>query len=271
MPRKASEFKFKDAYKGHEMTLKVVPVEKLSVISWQRKPSEAHVKHLVSSMERIGYLVPVIVVPDNKAKDTYLIIDGQHRFLAAKRLGIEKLPVIIVPEEFSQLMMNFNIEKELNIREKAYVGLSVYRDWLEKNPDIIEQDPEIFDSIENAHYVTLGLGYEKDEKLVGSALERILKKCDFFLDKRIADAYKEREERAERVVRINSLMKEISEKLKEMEKWHPYVYAQIISWANPYKRKRIGIDFEDMISQVTARLEEAVNNPEEILKHVEFE
>lgn len=50
-----------------------------------------------------------------------MIIDGQHRFLAAKELGITDLPVILVPPELARKMMNLNIEKNPNIGEKSYV------------------------------------------------------------------------------------------------------------------------------------------------------
>ncbi|WP_161997874.1 hypothetical protein, partial [Escherichia coli] len=116
--------------------------------------------------------------------------------------------------------------KELNIREKSYVAIAIYRQHLEINPELLESDPEIVDSIEQAYYVTLGIAYEKAEKLSGSSFESILKKCDFFLDVKLPEALKIREERSEKVIQANALVREIAQKLKEMDKWHPYVYQQ---------------------------------------------
>lgn len=263
--KKAKEVAFKDPYKGHEMVMKMVPIEKLEVIRHQRKPSAYHVKHLVNSIERIGFLVPITVVEHPEDKDKFLIIDGQHRFLAAQELGIKELPVIVVPQKLAQLMMNFNIEKELNIREKAYVAIAVYRGYLEEKPEMLESDPEIVDSIEQAYYVTLGVAYEKAEKLSGSAFESILKKCDFFLDLKLPEALEVREKRAEKVLVANGLVRDIAQKIKEMGKWHPYLYAQIISWANPYKRKRLPTEFDDLFDEIIQNLQKASEDPQMVL------
>jgi ParB family chromosome partitioning protein len=258
-------FSFQDPYKGNNLELGIVDIDKFHVISHQRKPSQYHVKHLINSIERLGFIVPVIAVKEND--DSYLIIDGQHRFLAAKELGISKLPVIIVPEKLSRLMMNFNIEKELNIREKSFVGLAVYREYLEKDPGLLESSPEIIDSIEQAYYVSLGLAYEKTEKLTGSSFEPILKKCDFFLDVKLNEAIEIRNKRAEKIIIANDLVRNIVEKIKEMGKWHPYLYSQIISWANPYKRKRLPTEFDDLFDEIISNLQKGVENHSLILSH----
>jgi len=257
------ELNFNDPYLNQDLKFKIVPIEDLTIVKHQRKPSSYHVKHLVSSIERVGFLVPLIVT---EKKDGFMIIDGQHRFLAAKELGIREVPVIVVPEKIAQLMMNLNIEKELNIREKSYVALNIYRQYLENNPDILESDPEIIDSIEQVYYVTLGLSYEKQEKLSGSAFESVLKKCDLFLDEKLSSAIKIREKRAEKVLFAYNLVKEISQKIKELGKWHPYVYHQIISYANPYKRKRLPTEFDNLFDSIIENLQNAVKNPEIVLK-----
>ena len=266
-PKKSTkiiEINFVDPYHHHNLKFKIIPIEKLTIVRHQRKPSSYHIKHLSTSIERLGFIVPIIVVEDKN--DTFTIIDGQHRYLAAKELGIRELPAIVVPSKLAQLMMNLNIEKELNIKEKSYVALNIYRQHLESQPEILESDPEIIDSIEQAYYVTLGLGYEKQEKLAGSSFESILKKCDFFLDEKLSDALAIREKRAEKVLIANSLVKEIAQKLKEMDKWHPYVYQQIISYANPYKRKRLPTEFDDLFDSIIENLEKANQSPEIILK-----
>src|SRR5207244_659637 len=112
----------------------------------------------------------------------YVIIDGQHRFEAAKGLGIKEFPVIVAPPELARRMMNFNIEKDLNIREKSFISLSLYRDVMEETPDLAEDDPVLVDAIEHAHLITLGLAYEKSGRIAGSSYEPILKMSDSFLD-----------------------------------------------------------------------------------------
>lgn len=261
--RKVEEFHFKDPKHQQDLVFKIVPIDSLEVVEHQRKPSNYHTNHLISSIERIGFIVPLVVSEKN---GNYVILDGQHRFLAAQKLELKELPVIIVPQRLSNLMMNFNIEKELNIREKSYVALNIYRQYLKENPQLFETEPILTDSIEQAYYVTLGIGYEKEERLRGGMLESIMKKCDFFLEKPIEEALKERERRSERVREVNSLITEIAQKLKEMEKWHPFVYQQILSFANPYKRKRELIEFDEMFDAVMFNLQKAKENPEIILK-----
>ncbi len=258
------ELAFQDPYHHQELKLKVVPLENLTVVPHQRKPSSYHTKHLMNSIERIGFLVPLIVVEEGE--NQYTIIDGQHRYLAAKDLGIRELPVIVVPYKIKELMMNFNIEKELNIREKGHVAIAIYRQYLEKDSELLESDPVLMDSIEQAYYVTLGIGYEKQEKLSGSTFESILKKCDFFLDEKLKDAYLIREQRADKVIEANNLVREIAQALKEIGKWHPYVYQQIVSYANPYKRKRLPTDFDDLFNQILQNLQEVKEKPELVLK-----
>jgi len=258
------EIEFNEPLKNEKFKFSIVDIDKLDIIQHQRKPSEYHIRHLISSIERIGFIVPLVVCEKN---GKYIILDGQHRFLAAKRIGIERLPVIIVPEKLAKLMMNLNIEKELNIREKSYVALNIYREYLDTNPKIMETDPIITDSIENAYYVTLGIAYEKMEKFSGSAMEPIVKKCDFFLDEKLSNAIKIREERAEKVIEAFKIIKAVAEKLKEMGEWHPFVYQQIVSFANPYKRKRkLAIGFDEMFSEFIENLKKAKKNPTEVLK-----
>lgn len=256
---------FQDPFKNQELILKEVPIENLNVVPHQRKPSTYHIKHLIQSIERLGFIVPVIVVPADK-ENHYMIIDGQHRFLAAKELGIQKLPVIIVPKELTTLMMNFNIEKELNIKEKSHVALAIYRQHLENNPKLLETEPELVDSIENAYYITCGIAYENEEKFSGSTFESLLKKSDFFLDLSLEEAIKIREQRANKLGYAYRLIREIAQKLKELDKWHPYIYQQIMSWANPYKRKRLPVDFDDLFNELISNLEQAREKPELILK-----
>jgi ParB family chromosome partitioning protein len=264
MPKKKEEgFQFKDPKHQQDLIFKVVPIDSLKVVEHQRKPSNYHVAHLISSIERVGFIVPLVVVERN---GEYVILDGQHRFLAAQKLELKELPVIVVPEKLANLMMNFNIEKELNIREKSYVALNIYREYLKASPQLLETEPVLTDSIEQAYYVTLGIGYEKEERLRGGILESIMKKCDFFLEMPLEEALKERERRSERARQVNSLITEIAQKLKEMEKWHPFIYQQILSFANPYKRKRERIEFDQMFDSLLQNLEKAKENPEIVLK-----
>jgi ParB family transcriptional regulator, chromosome partitioning protein len=261
------ELTFRDPHRRQIITLKTVPVDRLEVVEHQRKPRPAHVEHLVSSIERMGFIVPIVAVEtDADGKLRYTVIDGQHRLQAAREVGLRRLPVLVVPQRLAPRMMNLNVEKDLNIREKATVSLGIYRAFLDSNPDAKENDPEVEDSIETAYYVTLGLAYEKAGRLAGSAFEPLLKKCDFFLKRTIEKAYAVREQRAGSVLEANSLVKDVIAKAKDMGAWHQYFQYQLISHIDPFKRKRGRQNFDELFDKAIAKLTKLNEEPDRIRK-----
>ena len=261
----ANEFTFKDPHRRQTLVLKTLPVDRLEVVGHQRKARPAHVEHLVASIERIGFIVPLIAVEEKGGgKAAYLVIDGQHRLQAAREVGVKSLPVLVVPPRLASRMMNLNVEKDLNIREKAVVSLGIYRSFLDSQPDLKENDEEVEDSIEKAYYVTLGLAYEKPGRLAGSAFEPLLKKCDFFLRRTIENAYGAREERAGRVMEANSLVKDVIDKAKEMGAFHQYFQYQLISAIDPFKRKRGRQNFDELFDKAIAKLHKLNDDPDRI-------
>lgn len=262
------EAKLFDPYKNQPISLKVISVGDLEITPHARKPSDYHVKRLIHSIEKLGFLVPLIVVEDSQNTGKYQIIDGQHRFIAATMMQINKLPVIVVPAYLAESLMNFNTEKEMNIREKSAIALSIYRHYLSSNPGMLEAAAEIINSLEYAHFVTLGLGYERTEELSGSAFESVLSKCDFFLSMPLNIAHKIREDRAQSVLTANTLIRNISERLREMGQWHPFVYQQIVTWANPYKRKRVRVEFDELFPPLIENLEKLNKNPRPFIEEV---
>lgn len=259
--------RFQDPHKGGEFTFRTVPVEQLEVIGHQRKVRPAHIKNLTASIDRIGFVVPLVAVEKRSGgKTNYVVIDGQHRFQAAKDLGVKEFPVIVVPNELATRMMNLNVEKDLNIREKSFVALAIYRDFLEESSDLRETNEEIVDSLENAHYVTLGIAYEKSGRLAGSAFEPILKKSDGFLNRSLEKAYEVRQERAAKILEANNLVKSVTAKIKEIGRWHSFLTQQIMSYANPFKRKRGKVDFDEAFDGVIKKLQQLKENPGKVLK-----
>ncbi len=256
-------FEFKDPKKRQPLTVKTVKKTDLEVISHQRKPRASHLKQLTASIERIGFVTPLVVVERN---GKHIIIDGQHRFTAGSELGVKEFPVVVVPEKLARRMMSLNVEKDLNIRERCEIALSIYREVLESSPKTKEDDEEISDTIENAHYVTLGLAYEGPGRLAGGAFEPILKKFDGFLDKPLTEAYEKRKERAEKVLEAWKLVKAVEDALKTKKMWHSMVRYQIIAAADPAKRARKPQDFDKAFPKFIAKLEELVEAPEKVLR-----
>ena len=260
-----AELAFKDPANRRNLTFGVVPVSKLDVISHQRKPSDAHVKRIVDSVGRVGFLTPLVVV-ERENGDGYHVIDGQHRLLAAKELDLRRLPVVIVPRDVAHRMLTLNVEKEPNIRERSAVALAIYRELVETEPRMTEEDPEVVDSVQQAHYVTLGLAYSEAGRLTGSAFEPILRKCDGFVSKPLPEALPIREGRAGKVVEAFRLVKQIGDQLKESGAWHEFAGAQIISYANPLKRARKQHSFDETFDKMITKLHSLENNPTKALR-----
>ncbi|MGH2788424.1 MAG: ParB/RepB/Spo0J family partition protein [Actinomycetota bacterium] len=259
------ELTFRDPHKRQTIALKTVPTDRLEVVEHQRKTRPAHIEHLVSSIERIGFIVPLVAVEmETDGKTRTVVIDGQHRLLAAREVGIRKLPVLVVPGKLAPRMMNLNVEKDLNISEKAAVSLGIYRTFVANNPDLKETDPDVEDSIERAYHVTLGFAYEKGSRLAGSAFEPLLKKCDFFLRQPVEKARTVREERAGSVLEANTLVKDVITHAKDMGVWHQYFQYQLISNIDPFKRKRGRQKFDELFEKAIAKLEKLRDEPDRI-------
>lgn len=256
---------FRDPAKRRGLHFDVLPIAKLEVISHQRKASDAHVKRVMDSVDRVGFLAPVVVV-ERDGGGGYLIIDGQHRFLAAKELGLRRIPAVIAPRDIARRMLTLNVEKEPNIRERSAVALSIYRELVDTDPDMPEDDPEVADAVQQPHYVTLGLAYAESGRLAGSQFEPILRKCDGFMDVPLAESLPVREARAGRVVEAHRLVRAVSDKLKEIGAWHEFAGAQIISYANPLKRARKQHSFDQTFDKLIAKLDSLGDHPEKALR-----
>ena len=245
------------------MAVKVVRKNDLDVIAHQRKPRPAHLKALSLSIDRIGFVTPLIAV---EREGRYVIIDGQHRYQAGAELGVKEFPVVVVPDKVARRMMSLNVEQPLNIRERSSIALSIYRELLEESPKRKEDHGEVVDILESAHLVTLGLAYEGSGRLAGSAYEPLLKKCDGFLDKPLSDAYGMRQGRAEKVLEAAKAVKAVEDALKAKHAWHSMARYQIISYANPTKRSRKPSDFDKTFDKFIAKLRELEETPEKVLR-----
>lgn len=252
----------KEPLMGYEQKVLVVPTGRLKVIDVQRRPSPFHVRRLGESMRKMGFVSPLVAV--RKGEDL-IVIDGQQRLLAAKELGIKELPCIVVPEKYAMNLMELNVEKQMPLREKAYVALNIYRTYLHDSPQMREDDPRILDSIEMPYYVTLGMGYEKNPKLFGSAYEAILKKLDGFFSSPLQDAAKERERRANLLVETEEIARRAVERVKEIGIAHPFVHREVVDFCNPIKGKReVGESFEGVFEKLKEGLRELIERPEMI-------
>jgi ParB family chromosome partitioning protein len=91
-------------------SLKDVPVDDVG-----RNPAnprlhfpEDQLERLGESIEKEGVLVPIVVYREG---DGYVLIDGERRWLCSQRLGLKKIPAVIVdpPDSRENLIRMFNI------------------------------------------------------------------------------------------------------------------------------------------------------------------
>jgi ParB family transcriptional regulator, chromosome partitioning protein len=256
------QLSFKDPLNRQQLAITLARSGDIEVIGHQRKPRPAHLKALAASMQRMGFITPLVAVERN---GKYVVIDGQHRFTSGVELGMKTFPVLIVPEKLARRMMSLNVEQGLNIRERSSVALSIYREILGESPGRPEDDGEVVDAIEHAHLVTLGLAYEGSGRLAGSAFENILKKCDGFVGSALTDAYGIRQERAGKVLEAAKLVKTVEDALKDRGLWHSMARYQVIGYANPIKRARKVADFDKTFAKFIANLEALEDNPQSVL------
>ncbi|MCW1292978.1 MAG: ParB/RepB/Spo0J family partition protein [Candidatus Parvarchaeota archaeon] len=253
------EFNYKDPINNYDITFSLIDIDKLKVSKNQRKPSKELVERLISSIRKTGFVSALVCIKDN---DNYIIVDGQHRYLAAKTMGIQKIPCIIIPKEYGLKLMEFNVEKAPNFREKSYVALNVYYDFLNQNPDMKETDTLILDSIELACYITAGIAYQSNPRFYGSAFSSLVKRVDSFLDMPLKEAIEVRKERAELLNQADQILKKATQKLKELNYNNPFLFQEVVSFCNPIgKKRKADISFENAINEFIKKANELIENP----------
>jgi ParB-like chromosome segregation protein Spo0J len=98
---------FKEPLSGYSQKLVLAPLEELRVIEDQRKPSGYYIRRLSESMRKIGFVTPLTAI---EKEGKLVVIDGQHRLLAAKQAGIGELTCMVIPEEHARKLMELNVE-----------------------------------------------------------------------------------------------------------------------------------------------------------------
>ncbi len=219
-------FKFRDQLKGVELEFVILPSEKLTIPSIQREISENHIKRLMESIEKLGFIEPLSVVPDGKG--SYEVINGQHRLLAGRQLGITEFPVIVLPPEYKQHIIALNIEKAPSLKDKAHQAYEIFLEYLNNAPETPEYKLE--NLIEEAYFITIGFITDRmgDKKFPGYAFEKVLKKLDYFLDQPISKAEQERENRANLLLKAKEVL---NRRYEELQMKNPLQKEAIVSKA----------------------------------------
>lgn len=101
-PKPAEKKEFQDYPKKHQEAIFLIELDKIKPNPHQprRNFNEESIKELAASIQEFGILQPLLVSKieeeaENGTRVSYQLIAGERRFLAAKMLGLERVPVII--------------------------------------------------------------------------------------------------------------------------------------------------------------------------------
>ena len=125
--------------------VEIKPADKIGFITGNRTVNRSIVNKLKESMTRWGILTAITVT---KYGNRYFLVDGQHRYTAAKELGMV-IPAIVVPKESLKVII------DLNTIQKNW-SLNNYVDFFASNDDKVLAEP--YKTLQNI-YNTSGLNY----------------------------------------------------------------------------------------------------------------
>src|SRR5262245_50631802 len=87
---------YRDPFGGTAVLVVALPIDQVDPTPFQRDPSEAHIKRLMTVIEKVGrFLDPVVLVrQDNR----YWTPNGNHRLQAMRKLGAKTIVGLLLPD-----------------------------------------------------------------------------------------------------------------------------------------------------------------------------
>jgi ParB family chromosome partitioning protein len=185
----------------------------------------------------------------------YWTPNGNHRRAVLEKLKGKFIPAILVVEpEVAYQILALNTEKAHNLKEKSLEVIRMYKGLAKEAPRASEEDYAF--QFESAHFITLGLLYEKKPRFAGGAFAPILRRVDKFLKGALPKALEERQERAELVREADEGLSDIVVKIKKRGINHPYVKNFVLARTTPLTRARKTLpSFEVTFKKLTENLE----------------
>ncbi len=220
----------------HWQLFAMIPLTLLKPTPFQRDLSPTHMKRLVEVMKKLDrYTEPVVAVRADNGE--YWTPNGNHRRAAAAKAGAKMIPAILVPEtEVAYQILALNTEKTHNLRDKALEVIRMFRGRLATAPGAIEKSFAF--EFERAHFITLGLLYERQPRFSGGVYVPLVSRVDNFLNQGLRAALEEREERAAQIEHADELLKSLVARGKKRGLTHPYLKNFIVARCNPLSRAR---------------------------------
>jgi ParB family chromosome partitioning protein len=240
---------YSDPFGGTPVLLVALPIDRVEPTPYQRDPSEAHVKRLMTVVEKVGrFLDPLVLVHHD---DGYWTPNGNHRLQAMKKLGARSIVGLLLPdEEVAFKILALNTEKAHNVKEKSLETIRMAR-ALAARREGAERDFAF--EFEQAPYLTLGAAYEQRKSLSGGAYHPVLRRIDDFLDEPMNKALKERERRGGRVLKLDDAVANVVDALKAKGLTSPYLKPFVVARVNPIRfSKSTEFDFDEVMDKMIA-------------------
>ncbi len=232
----------------------LLPLDQVQPTPYQRDLSPTHAKRLREVIKKLNrFIDPIVAVRHGPGE--YWTPNGNHRRDALQKLKAEHVPVVLIPEpEVAFQILALNTEKAHNLKEKSLEVIRMFRGLLEAEPHSAEEDFAF--QFEEAHFITLGLLYEKYPRFSGSVYAPILRRVDRFLKQTLPKAHEERTHRAEQVEGADRLLTDVAARLKRRGIVHPYVKNFVMARCNPLTRARKSLpSFDQTWDKVRSALE----------------
>jgi ParB family chromosome partitioning protein len=240
---------YRDPLGATLVLLVALPIDRVEPTPYQRDPSDAHVKRLMTVIERVGrFLDPIVVI---RHDGNYWTPNGNHRLQAMRKLGAKSIVGLLVPEpEVAFKILALNTEKAHNVKEKSLETIRMARALAEQKAG---REVDYAFEFEQAPYLTLGAAYEQRRSLSGGAYHPVLRRIDEFLEETMPKALRERERRAAKVLKLDDAVMKVVATLKSRDLTSPYLKPFVVARVNPVRfSKSTQFDFDEVIDKMTA-------------------
>ena len=240
---------YRDPLGATLVLLVALPIDRVEPTPYQRDPSDAHVKRLMTVIEKVGrFLDPIVVI---RHDGNYWTPNGNHRLQAMRKLGAKSIVGLLVPEpEVAFKILALNTEKAHNVKEKSLETIRMARALAEQKAG---QEVDYAFEFEQAPYLTLGAAYEQRRSLSGGAYHPVLRRIDEFLEEPMPKALRERERRAAKVLKLDDAVTKVVAGLKSRGLTSPYLKPFVVARVNPIRfSKSTQFDFDEVIDKMTA-------------------
>ena len=239
---------YREPFGGTPAVLAALPIERVEPTPYQRDPSEAHVKRLMTVIETLGrFLDPIIAI---RQKGAYFTPNGNHRLQAMRKLGAKSVVALVVPDpDVAFKILALNTEKAHNLKEKSLETIRMLRALADEAPSRLER--EFVFEFDQPAFLTLGAAYEQRPRLSGGAYHPLLRRIDDFQDEKLPRAMRERERRGQKILEIDDAVGAIVEKLKKRGFTSPYLRPFVVARINPIRfSTSTDFDFDEVVGRV---------------------